>query len=262
VAWSVFRRGSAGDRFWAKCLETTSAADNWLTPAIPAQSGISPDASEILVWWGWFNPMGPTSCALRLVPVATEYSAILLELRHPFVPEQVVFGIGPRDYWEDPRQRAASLRSLFSTNGPPNRLLIPSIPSHVIASASPNAPVTFVEQRELFRIVTKRIDGDFERANELLQEFWCRPWDRAGAEFEDILAQYGQAARLMQVGDLGRARNLVNRIGEELSGGPSRSEDAFEEWWELVTDADHLQAELSQMPEAWNGAIAFQARAR
>ena len=258
MAGFLSRRGTPTSRLVSECLQSTSPEQAWLTPAIAVPPALMLPSELMLLWWGWFNPLGPTSCRpITLEIDGTGSSLLLLDVRHPFVSERVVFGAGPTEYWNSHDTPLASLKKLFDANGTSTHRLIPTIPSHVVAVVGEAFSVRCSEQEELFYSVSQLIDGDFEEESLTLRKFWCTPWERTQAEFQQSAKQLPGAAEALRSGRKDEFREIVKRVSGEMSCGPSVSRAVFADCWNLVTNPDHLQSELSQMGAATERAIAF-----
>ena len=214
-----------------------------------------------LTMWDYFNPFGPTMCMLSWVPLAGGDRLIALQMDNPFQEEGVVYGILAGSLPQSAVH--AALVELFRRNGSEDFPLLGSLPSSV--AHRENSPwqdgtevpiLSAAEVRDLFRAVFPLIVTDAEALRttcDKLREFRLDPWGLAGWErdqgLEAIAASLGthKESRLAEVG------------GERSSQTADRSGCAalFDTWFDLVSDSQHVLADLSQFDKAWDGAIRF-----
>src|SRR5271157_3672938 len=195
-----------------------------------------------LVGWMHFNPLGPTASSLFYVPIPeTEEGLLMFRSDNPFDRQQAAFGVMPHDVAAEQIGRFAFI--LFTTNGHESCPLFGTLPTSIAHEGNwredGRAP-TFNEQltRTLFKGAAHAVwPADMAATCEFLRRYKGEPWKRTAAEFDDGLLSV-----------------LIRQDGEQNAGF---NEELFGEWFELVTDAEHLQSERSNFPAAWQGAINF-----
>lgn len=95
--------------------------------------------------------------------------------------------------------------------------------------------------RTLFKGAAHAIwPSDMPAICEYLRRYKGDPWKRTAAEFDEGLLNV-----------------LIRQDGEEEAGF---DEELFDEWFDLVTDPEHLRSERSNFSAAWQGAIDFKNR--
>jgi hypothetical protein len=87
-----------------------------------------------------------------------------------------------------------------------------------------------------------------------MRDNWCRPWDRARVQLH--LDQMIKVADQLppDAKDVDRIDALRACLEGSETKKPMDAAD-FEEWWALVTSEDHVAVELTEMCDAWTGAI-------
>jgi hypothetical protein len=189
--------------------------------------------------WMYFNPLGPTSCGLFFVAVPQSQDLILaLNSLNPFEKNWTAYLLAPGPL--SPKMVVASLGALFVANGHSAAPLFSSLPTSVFHADNWSLPIQEPllggpEARGLFRLVAPSIsDPDFETTNEFLRQYKGNPWERTAAELQE-----------------GPLQSLVQ------TDHPKPKFDAalFEEWFDLVTDPEHVRSEQSNFQAAWQGAV-------
>jgi hypothetical protein len=191
--------------------------------------------STPLIAWGSFNPMGPTTTCLSLVPTHQSKEHFLLLRSHtPFTSTNIVYGLIPDKVTRDLDGLNLTLEQLFERNGSSEFPLMSSLPSHV--PVIPQSPLKLTQVKSLVTLAAQRAQ-DQARVGELanwIERYWCDPWQRAKTEFDQALKAGGSES------------------GVPLSESQP-SADAWERWWALVSHKDHVAAEIGQMSTIWQG---------
>jgi hypothetical protein len=189
--------------------------------------------------WMYFNPLGPTSCGLFYVTVPQSQDLILaFNSLNPFEKNWTAYLLVPGPL--SPEVLFASLGALFEANGHRTAPLFSSLPTSVFHADNWFLPVQEPllkgpEARGLFRLVAPSIsDLDFETTNEFLRQYKGNPWERTAAELQEGLLQ-----------SLVRTDQTKPKFDAAL----------FEEWFDLVTDPEHVRSERSNFQAAWHGAV-------
>lgn len=252
--------GASKDDFESSCVQefhleqlglcarkTATKKSEFLCDPITLNEPIEPQGGSVkLVCWGYFNPMGPTACELSLEPVESLDAALLvLHSFHPFAPWAGVYGLVPNDFFSNRDLILRSLSTLFGNRGSDELSLVAGPPSHVVVPEE--SPLSQAEVSRMFAAALSDTSAeDLRQACELMRRYWCKPWDRASEEqqlaFSDALASRPQES------------SSEEAAPEQES---SSSSALFSDWWNLVTDRDHVAAEIREMSAAWEGAIAF-----
>jgi len=185
--------------------------------------------------WGIFNPMGPTFGTVYLADVPTQDVALLIfEFINPFASESVVVGVVPHGTEEDPVHLTDTIRRMFRLNGSTESPLMNSLPTFIFTIQSPLDPNLLRDF--FFDAAALAAPEDIDRDTLLLQEFRGNPWQR-----NSVPDVFGSATEAPTASP---------------TWPPSRS--SFNRWWDVVTDREHVLAELPHMQIAWEGSIKFQ----
>lgn len=225
-----------------RAQNTATAASHFLCVPFALDEPIdSQDQSIRLLSWGYFNPKGPTVCELVLEVLASPDSVLLVIYRfHPFVPSGAVYGCFPAKVASDRTTIVKSLGALFSTNGSDEERLLGGPPSYVFVPEE--SPLSLSDIRPMFAsILADTSFSDLGRSCDLIKRHWCSPWNRASEELQNALSSAIAGSRTKSSKAIPQARQT--------------SMDAvFAQWWTLVTDSDHVAAEMGEIPAAWIGA--------
>lgn len=195
-----------------------------------------------LVAWMHFNPLGPTTSSLFYVPVpGADEGLLTFRSDNPFVCQHAAFGVMPHDVAAEEIGRVAFM--LFAVNGHESCPLFGTLPTSIahegnwredIAAPTFDGKLT----RTLFKGAARAVwPADMAATCEYLRRYKGDPWKRTAAEFDEGLLSV-----------------LIKQSGKERTGF---SEELFDEWFELVTDPEHLRSERSNFSSAWQGAIDF-----
>jgi hypothetical protein len=198
-----------------------------------------------LVAWMHFNPLGPTTSALFYTPVPeTEEGLLMFRSDNPFERQQAAFGVMPHEVAAEEIGRFAFM--LFTTNGHESCPFFGGLPTSIAHEGNwrgdGTAP-TFNEEltRTLFKGAAHAVwPADMPVICDYLRRYKADPWKRTAAEFDEGLLSV-----------------LIRSDGEQDSGF---HEELFDEWFDLVTDPEHLQSERSNFSAAWQGAINFKGK--
>jgi hypothetical protein len=215
--------------------------------AVPVSEG------ELLAWgatglfaWGVFNPYGPTLSFLGTVPSDTGGTDLLwFRTLNPF--HQAGWLIGTLA--GDDRAGAGLARHLVQVmNG--NVVAAASGELVRLQTCPPDWVMWISDDPAVNKAVCWCISGSPEvaeadlagRIAQILRH-WRRPWDRAAEERDRAWAPVREAVR--------------------TGAGPRdhATRSLLEAWWRLISRRDHMVPELVAFPEAWVGAIRFQADA-
>src|SRR5712692_196261 len=178
-----------------------------------------------LISWLYFNPFGPTACALFFTPVpGTEAGLLGFNMQNPFAREWAAFGIIPREVAAE--SLPMILASLFAANGHESCVLLGGLPTSIFHSDNWDldgrlAPYINGDQaRTLFRLAVQAInDVHLKSTSEYLRRYKDDPWSRAAAELDEGLLR------------------AVVRVDDEQPGFNLRL------WFDLVTDSAHVKSE-------------------
>lgn len=195
-----------------------------------------------LVAWMHFNPLGPTASSLFYLPVPeTEEGLVMFRSDNPFDRQHAAFGVMPHDVAAEEIGKLSFM--LFTANGHKSCPLFGSLPTSIAHEGNWRgggmAP-TFNEEltRTLFKGAAPTLwPADMPAICEYLKHYKGDPWKRTAAEFDE-----------------GVLSVLIRPDAEQDSGF---DEGLFDEWFDLVTDPEHLQSERSNFSAAWQGAINF-----
>jgi hypothetical protein len=193
-----------------------------------------------LVAWMHFNPFGPTASSLFYIPIPGAKEGLLtFRSDNPFHRQHAAFGVMPHDVAADEIGKFAFI--LFTANGHESCPLFGTLPTSVAHEGNwredANAP-TFNEEltRTLFNGAAHAVwPANMPATCEYLRRYKGEPWKRTAAELDEGLLSV-----------------LTRQHGEQDA---VFNEELFGEWFELVTDPEHLQSERSNFSEAWQGAI-------
>lgn len=224
--------------------KTATAATHFLCEPISLDEPIeSPTGKVELLRWGIFNPNGPTACELSLETAASIDSTLLaFHAFHPFSPSAFVYGLLSAEVISNRAAMLRCLSALFSQNGSADAPMFLSAPTHVIVPD--DSPLSTADARGLFEsALADASSEDLRESYDLIKRHWCEPWQRAAEERDRAYAT--AFARLR------KGSSVEERKKPQLSKG-----EVFAQWWQSVTDADHIAAEMREMPAAWHGAIA------
>jgi hypothetical protein len=209
-------------------------------PVLDCDLGSLP--STPLVGWMHFNPLGPTMSALFHVPVPEAKEALLtFRFDNPFEHQHAAFGVMPGDVTA--AQIGTFALMLFTANGHDSCPLFGSLPTSISHKGNwygeALAPKFDREiTQRLFKAAAHTVwPPDISATCELYRRYKGDPWERTAAEFDAGL----------------RAASTV-QAGEENAGF---DEALFDEWFELVTDPEHVRSERAAFSAAWQGAIDF-----
>jgi hypothetical protein len=218
--------------------------------------------SRLLVW-GIFNPFGPTIGALSSFRLDSDEFVLTLQIDNPFAEEGSVLGLVPG---EESAVPLSVLERLFGSAGPEGHPLFASLPSHLIHNDNmpedmgTNAPTLGAEEcRELMWIATTALgvtDRELQHTVELLRQFPLDPWGRAGRERDEALTS-PETVRLLEAIRRLNAGLPADEAPVEAEDEPAAERSTFDEWFDLVTDPEHVRVETREMPVAWAGALRF-----
>jgi hypothetical protein len=193
----------------------------------------------------WFNPLGPTHLEFVLKAVPGRDAALLVaNQRHPFSPEAWALGLlAPKQRDSADRLVAVFLELARWEHGKVSAL-VSSTPT--LALLPKGGPLGWNAFRQIVRVLLTQVDGrKLEQAIAYMRQFPARPWDRTAAELEDTFARF---APHLETETPPPARPRHAPITDEL----------FDAWWACVTDPAHAEAEMTEFPNAWDGAVRFQ----
>jgi len=192
-----------------------------------------------VVSWMYFNPFGPTLCSVFFVPVPdTEDSILSFNSLNPFQKNWVAYLLVRSS--PSPKTVIGAVGALFASNGHGMAPLFSSLPTSVFHSENwflpAEKPLLNASQvRGLFRLVAQQLhDIDFPTINNYLRQYRGDPWERTAAELQEGLLQ------------------SVIRMDQPKA---NFEEGLFEEWFDLVTDPEHVRSEQRNFQAAWQGAI-------
>lgn len=195
-----------------------------------------------LVAWMHFNPYGPTISTLFYVPVpGTEEGLLTFRFDNPFDRQHAAFGVMPHDVAAEHIGKFAFM--LFTANGHESCPLFRGLPTSIAHEGNwredAMAPTFNGElTHTLFQGAAHALwPSDMPVTCEYLRRYRGDPWKRTAAEVDEGLLSV-----------------LIRQDGEEDAGF---NEELFDEWFELVTDPEHLRSERSNFSAAWQGAIDF-----
>jgi hypothetical protein len=237
--------GDDVDREIVRCADmlrpTAIAATEYLSASIDCPALASASAFTPLLAWAFFNPFGPTLCALHLVQVpGTREHVIFVRSLNPFATSATAHGLVPEAVAQDTPHLVSILKRLFSGDETP----MPNLPTHV--RLLPESPLNPSQAKAIILPSAKATDSQALAATiERLKTYRGDPWKRTAVERDEAFA---------------RIRPGVAQASPAAVGGGPATEAQLERWWALATDPDHVRSEVEQLPQAWDGAIEFQKR--
>jgi hypothetical protein len=235
------------DREIVRCAEmlrpTATAATDYLSASIDYPVLASARVFTPLLAWAFFNPFGPSLCALHLVEVpGTREHVIFFRSLNPFATSATANGLVPEPVAQDTPRLVSILKRLFSGDETP----MPSLPTHV--RLPPESPLNPSLAKEIVLSSAKATDSRALAVTiERLETYKGDPWRRTAVERDEAFARIRPG--------------VVHASPAAVGDGPA-TEVQLERWWVLATDRDHVQSEVDQLPGAWDGAIEFQKRMR
>ena len=184
-----------------------------------------------LFQYGIFNPMGPSWNLLTLAQ-HEKYDHLLLcnRMLNPFSQCNLALSSFKK---EGNFNLIEILESAFKQNGSPEKPLMKCMPTWV---AIPSGESDKWADAAFCGLTQTQGPEPIRNCLHYLREYPRQPWDRAAAEMEGVLKDQIEEERKLKFPD-------------------------FDEWWNIVTDENHLKIEVKNMIPAWNGAIDFQMRA-
>jgi hypothetical protein len=195
--------------------------------------------------YGIFNPMGPTICTVSLLRhERANTSLIHYQMLNPFAQERMVIGALVNE--ASNAEFVALLARTFADNNINEHPLILSLPTFLMVSEKGN------DSRALAFACLRSHVTENGRLSEIverlvsLKRYKGRPWDRAKSE----------RARAMESFAAQQPPSKVS--GSRAVADEKEGLKALEEWLELLTSPNHLQAELRSFVQAWQGSIDFQ----
>ena len=195
-----------------------------------------------LVGWMHFNPLGPTMSALFYVPVPDANEGLFtFRFDNPFEHQHAAFGVMPGDVTA--AQIGDFALMLFTADGHDSCPLFGSLPTSISHKCNwygeASAPKFDQEMtHRLFKAAAHSIwPPNISATCELFRRYKGAPWERTAAEFDASL----------------HAASAVQARGEHAGF----DEALFDEWFELVTDPEHVRSERAAFSAAWQGAIDF-----
>ena len=207
-------------------------------PVIGCEALGSVEGTPVLSWM-YFNPMGPTACSLFFAPVPdTEDSILSFNSMNPFQKEWIAYLLMPGPL--SPKAVTAAVGALFLANGHSTAPLFSGLPTSVFHAENWFLPakkplLSDWQARSLFRMAAQQIqDIDFPTINNYLRQYKGDPWERTAAELQEGLLQ------------------SVIRTDQPKA---NFEEGLFQEWFDLITDPEHVRSEQRNFQAAWQGAI-------
>jgi hypothetical protein len=210
------------------------------------------DEFEALFGWGTFNPFGPTITALMLVDVPGGKEVLLFGLTmNPFAEEAVVYGLMPKDVSQAPDHLDLILTALFDGNGRAEAPLFGSLPTHVVFF--PESRISIDKIKELFFKAATIVKEDLNTKTEQMKKYRCDPWGRASAAVGEFFGEMRQYLQEEKKKDQFKQKRRIDAIQQKTKLNSAKI-DQFERWWDIVTEPEHVRAEISEMQRAWEGA--------
>jgi hypothetical protein len=237
--------GDDVDRQIVRCADmlrpTATAATDYLSASIDCAVLPSARVFTPLLAWAFFNPFGPTICALHLIEVpGTREQLAFFRSLNPFATSATARGLVPEAVAQDTPHLVSILKRLFSGDETP----MPNLPTHV--RLLPESPLNPSQAKAIILLSAKATDSQALAVTiERLKTYKGDPWKRTAVERDEAFARIRPGA--------------VQTSPSAVSGGPA-TEAQLERWWALATDPDHVRSEVDQLPRAWDGAIEFQKR--
>lgn len=193
------------------------------------------DPERSLLMWLYFNPMGPTMMELALWTDSIHGKFIIgASSIHPFSPSITAYGVIAPEIAGNETKLCEVCCHIFEVLGFQGELpLMASLPTSI--SIPDDSPLDAETTKALVREIAEQTGKiDLERTCNFLREFYCDPWKRTGHEL----------------------RAAVRTVVDDLDEQPDW-EDHFDDWWDLITDPEHVQTELNEFPNAFQGAMQF-----
>ena len=200
-----------------------------ITPIELKQSDIRGIEIIPLCLLGIFNPMGPTLVALNLIIKDDAPSgAILYTSLNPFAQSRLITARAP----SDPGGLFELFENLYQAG---DENILGGLPDFVLPSLK-NAEFEDSLGSMLFSLVLSTpLREPLAKTNQDYRKHWRDAWNRIPSMEE-----------MMRQAISGRGREPV--IHEPYP-------EDFDEWLSIVTDMDHITAELGAIIQAWGGSI-------
>ena len=216
----------------AQIVEDDSAPS--LIEPIPLQESDVPGTEFTpICLLGIFNPMGPTLVGLtHLRKEGSASGAILYTSLNPFAQTRLLTARAP----SAPDHLPSILESLHRVG---EEFLLAAAPT-VVAPSLEGESLDQALGNMLFNLICSVPSSEpLAESNKDFREHWRDPWSRIPA-MSDVMEQ------------------TLKGGGEPLAcNEPSQAD--FDEWYSIVTNLEHLPAELGAIVQGWTGAIRFAA---
>jgi hypothetical protein len=189
------------------------------------------DIFDIVQWW-WFNPLGSTMCALRLFDFMPLKSRLVTVAQyHERSREITVYAAGPRAKLVDLRTLAPVIERVFSRYGYAHLpKFLPHLPTGIdLRQLARSMPMLVPVLEDGFLAAARnQTRSTVLRACRFMESYPNDPFERTKHE---VLEAMGESPS----GDAAR--------GAESGGDGPPTDDDLQRWWNLVTDAQHVEIE-------------------
>ena len=186
--------------------------------------------------YGIFNPMGPTWNIFSIARHPKHESLLFCNrMLNPFEQTNHVLGACLE---ENPDDSYGMVLELFRRNGSTEAPLLGGMPTWVFVPEDASSELA----EEAFRSYYEE-HGDEGLAKQVanFRKFAGNPWDRASEEMKGAMQEVMAGMK---------KESFVKKL--------FKSKATFEDWWNIVSDEEHLQSEVSSMIPAWKGSIDMQ----
>jgi hypothetical protein len=210
----------------------------------------------LLVAWGIFNPYGPTWCSLTLATVpGKRLSLIYLKISNPFSIESFVHG-----WVREPTKSEILMRLLISMfNEKEIGKSLQCAPTFI--AYCPNSIINLDHiATVMYGAFTLTLVKGLNEECEKMRKNWLRPWDRTpsyGKLIEGFIEQHSLAVAKTEHEREDLIIPFVKYLREKEKNLSTLTQRSFLDWFNLVTDSEHVVEECKQMWGAWDGAIEY-----
>jgi len=223
-----------------RARRSAAGNDSWICEPLLDCTVLGEVKAIALLNWMHFNPFGPTNSWLFFVPLPESDEGLLsFYADNPFSTDRAVFAVIPERIAAEHLGEITA--ELFAANGHETCPLLPALPTSIAHSGNwdlSSVPPFFdeVQTRILFKVAARRNAhlNSLRSTVEFLRQYPTEPWQRTAAELDDALLR----------------RLITNDAPTE-----AYDENLFNEWFDLVTNADHVRSERENFETAWQGAI-------
>ena len=230
----ITRNEDAADHVFHELADTLGALPE---PVSVKSDFFTATEQTTLFSYGIFNPMGPTWNLIMLSEHPKhDFLCLSHRMLNPFEQHQQIVATIETS---EAHNLIDSLKTAFAINGSDDGPLLGDLPTWVFV---PSDQDDSLGKLALQIYLQKNGPGNLNDKVHNLRTYAARPWDRASKEMQDAMK------------DL-KKPSLLGKLFNRESPPPKAT---FEEYWETISDQNHLKTEIPAMAAAWNGALEFQ----